>query len=103
MAVALAWRGSATFARLAAVARGLVEGLAPILGTGHPLVIVSDRDVGGLLGMHCREAEGLSVPIVSIDGIDLAEFDFIDLGEVLAETGAVPVVVKSLVFPGAAA
>jgi ethanolamine utilization protein EutA len=49
--------------------------------------------------MHCRESEGLESPIVSIDGIDLAEFDFIDIGAVIAETGAVPVVVKSLIFP----
>jgi len=27
------------------------------------------------------------------------EFDFLDIGKVLLDTGAVPVVVKSLVFP----
>jgi len=100
VAVSLAWRGSASYGRLDAVARGLVAGMAPVLAAGHPLVVVSDRDVGGLLGMHCREEGLLTAPIVSIDGIGLAEFDFVDLGAVLAETGAVPVVVKSLIFPG---
>jgi len=41
-------------------------------------------------------------PIVSIDGIVLKEFDFIDIGALLETSGAVPVVIKSLVFPTAA-
>jgi len=40
---------------------------------------------------------------VSIDGIALKEFDFIDIGALLETSGAVPVVIKSLVFPGSAA
>ena len=99
VAVSIGWRGSASYHRLCALGQGLIAGLKPVLDQGHPLVVVSDRDVGGLLGMHCRESEGLTNPIISIDGIDLAEFDFIDIGDVLAETGAVPVVVKSLIFP----
>lgn len=99
VALSISWRGSASYHRLCALGQGLITGLGPVLEQGHPLIVVSDRDIGGLLGMHCRESEGLINPIVSIDGIDLAEFDFIDIGEVLAETGAVPVVVKSLIFP----
>lgn len=99
VALSISWRGSASYHRLCALSQGLIAGLGPVLQQGHPLIVVSDRDIGGLLGMHCRESEGLDNPIVSIDGIDLAEFDFIDIGEVLAETGAVPVVVKSLIFP----
>jgi len=42
-------------------------------------------------------------PIVSIDGIVLKEFDFIDIGALLETSGAVPVVIKSLVFPNSSA
>ena len=45
------WRGSATFARLDAFARGVVEGLSVVLAHGHPLVLVGDGDVGGLTGI----------------------------------------------------
>jgi ethanolamine utilization protein EutA len=38
--------------------------------------------------------------VISIDGIDLREFDYVDIGEILPASGAVPVVIKSLVFPG---
>ncbi len=99
VAVAVPWRGSATFHRLRALTRGLIDGLAAPLAAGHPLVIVLDGDVGGLIGIHARVEEGFPGTIVSIDGIRLSEFDFIDIGEVLKATGAAPVVVKSLVFP----
>lgn len=99
VAIALPWSGTASYARLRALGQGLVAGLAPVLGAGHPLVIVTDGDVGGLIGMQCRSEEKVPGAIISIDGIALSEFDFIDIGEVLRATGATPVVVKSLLFP----
>jgi ethanolamine utilization protein EutA len=41
--------------------------------------------------------------IVSIDGLELKDFDYIDIGEMLPASGAVPVVIKSLIFPTSAA
>ena len=103
VAVFLSWQGSATFARLDACCRGLIDGLAPVLGRGHPLVLAGDGDVGGLLGIHCREELHIANPIVSIDGLELNEFDYIDIGSMIDTSGAVPVVIKSLIFPQAAA
>jgi ethanolamine utilization protein EutA len=40
---------------------------------------------------------------VSIDGLELKDFDYIDIGEMLPSSGAVPVVIKSLIFPTSAA
>ena len=93
------WTGSATFQRLDAFCRGAVEGLAPVLSRGHPLVLAGDGDVGGLLGIHLREEMHLPNPIVSVDGLELKEFDFIDIGGMMESSGAVAVVIKSLVFP----
>lgn len=101
VAVAVPWQGSAFYDRLRALGAGIVAGLAPVLGAGHPLVLVVDGDVGGLLGMQIRSEEAVAGPIVSIDGIALNEFDFIDIGAVIRATGAAPVVVKSLLFPSA--
>jgi ethanolamine utilization protein EutA len=99
VALAFPWQGSASFQRLQAVCQGIITGLASILENDHPLILVIDGDVGGLLGIHCRHEENLANPVISIDGIQLKEFDFIDIGEVLRATGAVPVVIKSLLFP----
>lgn len=93
------WQGSATFARLDAFARSLRAGLSKVLERNLPLILVGDGDIGGLVGIHFKEEMRLANAIVSIDGITLKEFDFIDIGAMLELSGAVPVVIKSLVFP----
>jgi len=103
VAVFVPWRGSATFRRLDAFCRGVIDGLAAILADGHPLVLAGDGDVGGLMGIHLREEMQLDNAIVSIDGLELKEFDYIDIGAMLPNSGAVPVVIKSLIFPTSAA
>jgi ethanolamine utilization protein EutA len=40
----------------------------------------------------------IGVAVISIDGVDLREFDYVDIGELIASSGAVPLVIKSLVF-----
>src|SRR5262245_58140685 len=79
--------------------QGLSDGLAAILADGHPLVLAGDGDVGGLMGIHLREEMQLDNAIVSVDGLELKEFDYIDIGTMLPNSGAVPVVIKSLIFP----
>src|SRR6266702_3244386 len=76
---------------------------AEVLARGHPLVLAGDGDVGGLLGIHLREEMRLKNAIVSVDGLELKEFDYIDIGTMLPTSGAVPVVIKSLIFPTTAA
>jgi ethanolamine utilization protein EutA len=99
VAVFVPWRGSATFQRLDGFCRGVIDGLAPVLSRGQALVLAGDGDVGGLLGIHLREESRLSNPIVSVDGLALKQFDYIDIGAMLPNSGAVPVVIKSLIFP----
>ncbi len=103
VALCYRWAGSATFRRLEDFCQGVAQGLAAQLGRGHPLVLVGDGDIGGLVGIHAKEESKLGGPVVSIDGITLKEFDFIDIGAILETSGAVPVVIKSLVFPTSAA
>jgi ethanolamine utilization protein EutA len=103
VAIFVPWTGSATFHRLDAFCRGVVEGLGSLLTRGLPVVLAGDGDVGGLLGIHFREEMKLANPVISIDGLELKQFDFIDIGEMLESSGAVPVVIKSLIFPASAA
>jgi ethanolamine utilization protein EutA len=103
VAVFAPWEGSATFHRLDAFCRGVVEGLGGLVARGLPVVLAGDGDVGGLLGIHLREELKLANPVISIDGLELKQFDFIDIGGMLESSGAVPVVIKSLIFPASAA
>ena len=103
VAIFVPWRGSATFARIDAFCRAVAAAMAAKLARGNPLVLAGDGDVGGLIGIHFRQELRLSNPVVSIDGLELKAFDFIDIGAILESSGAVPVVIKSLIFPASAA
>ncbi len=102
VALFVSWFGSASFARLDAFCRGVADGLGPLLGQDKPIILAGDGDVGGLLGIHLREEIKVANPVVSIDGLELKAFDYIDIGAMLEGSGAVPVVIKSLVFPSVA-
>lgn len=103
VALSYRWQGSATYDRLDAFCRGVGQGMQPITAHQHPLILVGEADCGGLIGIHFHEEMALRLPVVSVDGINLSELDFIDIGAMLETSGAVPVVIKSLVFPSSAA
>jgi len=100
VAICFDWLGSASYKRIEDFLSGVVTGLAKHLKNSHPLILVCEGDIGKTLGTHALEEMSLKVPIISIDGITLQEFDYIDIGRVMIASGAVPVVIKSLLFPG---
>jgi len=99
IALAIAWNGTPHYPHLRALADGILLGLPGTIKAGYPLVIVFENDFGKLVGEIIRTELGVTNPVISIDSIHLREFDYIDIGEVVYPANAVPVVVKSLVFP----
>ena len=97
-AVALPWRGEPHYNNLRALADGIAQALARSLAAGYPLVIALDGDIGASLGGILSEELAVSAPMVSIDGLQLVELDYVDVGEVIQPANVVPVVVKSLAF-----
>ena len=57
-----------------------------------------DGDVAKNMGRLLKEEMGLPGNLVSIDGVQLQELDFVDVGELIQPPGVVPVVIKSLLF-----
>lgn len=99
VALGFDWRGSASFTRVDQFLTGIMEGLAPVFSQGHPLILVCEGDIGRVFGRHAAEEMTFENPVISIDGIALEAFDFIDIGAPLPGSAAVPVVIKSLLFP----
>jgi len=103
IALALTWSGTPSYESLYNLAVGISKGLQAGLAAGHPLVVVFNSDCANNIGHILREDLQVTNDVISIDGIELQEFDFIDIGEVIRPAMAVPVVVKSLVFPALSA
>lgn len=98
VAVALRWSGSATYPRLTALARALVDATGAAAPGGPALVAVLDGDIARLVGEHIARL-GARGPVLVLDGIEVSDLDFLDIGAFIPGTGALPVVVKSLLFP----
>jgi ethanolamine utilization protein EutA len=97
-AVALPWRGEPHYDNLRALADGIANAMPRSLAAGFPLVIALDGDIGASLGGIMFEELEVNSPLVSIDGLQLVELDYVDVGEVIQPANVVPVVVKSLAF-----
>jgi ethanolamine utilization protein EutA len=97
VALSFAWAGQVSYQRLAALA----VAIKAAAGAGDGLlVVVVDADLAQALGAVLKEETGLRRELIALDGIHLAELDYIDIGERLNPPGVVPVVIKSLLFAG---
>jgi ethanolamine utilization protein EutA len=98
MALAFPWRGDPAHARLHAVARGIGTALPRTLAAGLPLVLLIDGDIGMSLGRVIREETAPGADVVAIDGVQLKQFDYVDIGRVIEVTNVIPIIIKSLLF-----
>jgi ethanolamine utilization protein EutA len=97
-ALAIHWQGSATFQRLDTLARAIAESLEPCLTKKDACMIIVEGDVAGVLGARLERVLQGRHAVICLDGIHVHEFDHIDLGSFAANTRALPVIVKSLLF-----
>jgi ethanolamine utilization protein EutA len=98
LAIAFSWRGDPDYQRIAATAAAIMAAVAPDGCRREPLLLMIDGDIGKTIGRILTEELGLKGDLVSIDGVELAELDFVDVGELISPPGVVPVVIKSLLF-----
>jgi ethanolamine utilization protein EutA len=89
------WLGSLTYSRADAFCHGVIQGLK---GLNTPITLLFKQDIAGLIGIHFIEELGCQKPVICLDGLDQVDFDFVDIGEVINQTGLVPVVAKSILF-----
>jgi ethanolamine utilization protein EutA len=101
VAIAVKWKGEPKYERIDTLARALASTAdLGIPGTREsPLIAVCDRDIAGVLGVRIVDHTDGNISVLTLDSVEVEEFDFIDIGNFVAGTGALPVVVKSLLFP----
>jgi ethanolamine utilization protein EutA len=98
VAIAFGWHGDPEHARLKAAGEGILRALEPLQARIKLLLLMIDGDIGKTFGRILHRELNWPGKIVSIDGMELQELDFVDVGELIAPPGVVPVVIKSLLF-----
>src|SRR5882672_2666477 len=98
VAIAFPWSGDPSYARLAALARGICAALPKTIAAELPVVLLIDGDVGMSLGRIIRTEIAPGAEVIAIDGVQLKQFDYVDIGRVIEVTNVVPIIIKSLLF-----
>ena len=65
---------------------------------GPARFLMIDGDIGRSIGHLLDDALQVRGKVVSIDGVQLQELDYVDVGAMITPPGVVPVVIKSLLF-----
>jgi ethanolamine utilization protein EutA len=103
VALAFKWEGEPSHARLRAMAEAIRRGFPRTVAAARPVILIMEGDVARLIGRLLRTELAVSGDIVSLDGVQLREFDYVDIGAPVQPTGVIPLVIKSLLFtPGPA-
>ena len=96
--LAFHWLLDPRYELLRCLADGIVSALKKTLEKRMPILLVFNSDIGNMVGRLLQEECGITSDIVSVDQVHLHDFDYIDIGQIMATAGVVPIVVKSLVF-----
>jgi len=102
LAVALSLEGQQSYQSLRRIAEGIAA-IAELADDGFPLYLVLNQDVARSLGGILHEELELPRHVVVLDGIDVGDLEYVDVGRPLGATQVMPVTVKSLLFPAAVA
>ncbi|GAC1455927.1 MAG: ethanolamine ammonia-lyase reactivating factor EutA [Candidatus Limnocylindrales bacterium] len=94
LALAVRWTGEPDHARIRALGEQIVQAT-----DRRPLIVAIDGDIAATLGAILRDELRFPGELITLDGLDLGDLDYIDIGLPVPPSGVVPVVVKSLVFP----
>jgi ethanolamine utilization protein EutA (predicted chaperonin) len=98
VAIAFAWHGDPEHGRLKAAGQGIARALLPLAERIKLLLLMVDGDIGKTFGRLMHRELNWPGKLISIDGMELQELDYVDVGALIAPPGVVPVVIKSLLF-----
>jgi ethanolamine utilization protein EutA len=101
LALSMRLDGQLDYSSIRKVAEGIAEMLNNADNAHCPLYMTMDADVAKSLGAMLKEELKIEREIVAVDGIDVGDLDYIDIGASIGNTEVVPVTVKSLMFPSA--
>lgn len=99
LALAISIKEQANYQSLRRVAEGITAVLKKSDSAKAPLFLVLDLDVAKSLGGILKEELDLQREVVAVDGIDVGDLDFVDIGRPMGVSEVLPVTVKSLMFP----
>lgn len=100
VALSFEWPNDLDLPAVCALAEGIRDGLPQTVAQGVPLVALVDYTIGRALGQALKEDLEISGSVLSMEGVTVKEFDFIDIAEIVHPSVVAPVTIKSMLFAG---
>ncbi len=97
MVLAMSISGQPDYWYIRRLAESIIKSVADE-SSGAPVFLVVDVDVAKSLGGIIKEELGLDRAVIAIDGIEVGDLDYVDVGKPMGASEVIPVTVKSLVF-----
>jgi ethanolamine utilization protein EutA len=101
LALSLTVNGVPDYQSVRRIAEGVAEVLEEADDPKCPLYLTLDLDIAKSLGGILKDEFKVARDVIAVDGIEVGDLDYIDIGECLGITEVIPVTVKSLMFPTA--
>ena len=83
--------------------RRVAEGVAAVVNESEDpdlnVFLILDMDVAKSLGGILKEELQVAPEVIAVDGIDVGDLDFIDVGNAMGVTEVIPVTIRSFMFP----
>ncbi|WP_375180081.1 ethanolamine ammonia-lyase reactivating factor EutA [Enterococcus rotai] len=98
VALGLIGKKSPTFQEIIDLAKAIVDGFAKQIAQKAPLILIVQEDNAKSLGQSLFSCLPENYPFVCLDGIQVENGDYIDIGKPIINGSVLPVVVKTLVF-----
>ena len=98
MALALNVTGQPDYWYIRKLAESIANIVDPAGEPAAPLFLVLDVDVAKSLGGIMKEELKIDRSVICIDGIEVGDLDYIDIGKPMGVSEVIPVTVKSLIF-----
>jgi len=99
LALSLTVNGVPDYQSVKRIAEGVAQVLKDADDPKCPLYLTLDLDIAKSLGGILKDEFKVARDIIAVDGIEVGDLDYIDIGECLGITEVIPVTVKSLMFP----
>src|SRR5437867_4138573 len=99
LALSVSLDGQPDYPSMKRLAEGIVAFLKGSDDAEAPLYLTLDLDVAKSLGGILKEELKLDREVIVVDGIDVGDLDYVDIGAPMGITEVIPVTVKSLMFP----
>ena len=96
LALAMSLSGQPDYPYIRRIAESIIRITQP--QSSDPLFVILDMDIAKSLGSVLVEELRITNPVVVVDGIEVGDLDYLDIGRPLGTSEVIPITVKSLVF-----